>query len=392
MRLMTRIRAALAPQEPVAVPSGRDRVATVTRSIDYAAYATEHRLHRLWIDRLLDRFPLPGALAAIAVGATLYVVGGAIALAWAFLDTYLATPAVYLGCVGFALFLVIANAVSVRFHPALELLRPVFDVDDTDYHGRVLKSIRRFTDVSASLVWVGTWFVVVVGLIVAAYATSAETRRDLGIVSLRPDLFPSEWYTMPNRVPALVLLVFYAVAVAAAVGTGTRLLVVNLRFLWSLRSLELIPMPALVRARLRPLTTLYVWISLTWSAGVALFGILFYGHYDVMAGALIATLFVVGALTFLVPQLVWSTYVARSYERVCESALVFVHQALGAGLRERTSREPPESGVVAETLADVAELTRRPSAWVYESRDVMLWLVAQLVTAGAAIAALLAQR
>jgi hypothetical protein len=307
------------------------------------------------------------------------VIGLGLAAPFGFTSVFVSTPAVYLGSGGFALTLTTIHWASSRVHGALEQLRPIFLIGDDQYYGLITRWFGRLVSRTGTLASFVCIFGVSVAGVVLGMATSDDTRRRWHLMSLRPTLFPTSWYELENRVPAVAILVVSGALFSLALATASRMLVLNLRFVWQLSQLPVIPMPTLVRARLRRLVDLYVGASLAWAVGVALFGTLYYKDYDPLSGSIVVSLFLLGLLTFAIPQLVCRQYIIRSYDSLCAAAMACVYLRLGITLDER---EMPNRLLVAQmptNPADLEQLTGRPKTWVYDSQDVFIWLATQAV-------------
>lgn len=369
-------------------------------------YATDHAAFSLWIDSAIEWVPVPRwvpfprACSALFLGVLVYLGGLAISLPFSFHQVYISTLAVYLGAFGFSLVLFVASTGHRCAHASYEHLRPVFTVSDEFYKALLSEWFGRLAD-KRGIRW-ATVGVFVFGCAVVAinYGPISDVRRLINLTSLRPPAYPSEWFTKQNVWPAVLVQLFYAAACAAAMGTGARMLVINLRFSMRLRHVPIIPVPSLVRARLRQVTGLYVRVSLGWTLGVLLFVVLFRGAYDPLSISFIAALFLLGLLQLAVPQLIFRRYIYNSYDRLCGLALRQFYAVLGVNLEEREEpEERKERGgridalvggsrtLSAVNLAELAEMTGQPKTWIYDGRDAALWLGGQ----GVAIALLLLQ-
>lgn len=348
-------------------------------SLAYKSYSTVHENYRIWPDHLLEftNLPLPIVLGAVAL--TFFLLGAAIALPFGFLAYYISTPAIYLGSAGVTLVLGAIHWGSIRVHPDYEQLRPVFTIEDVAYFRVLDEWFSRFCSKTGAALASAAVFIFAVASLITAYVTSAATRYKLHLEALRPHLVTAVWYSHKFGVAGFLILLLFAALISLALGTGGRLLILNMQFLLRLQLLPVIPMPTIVRARLRRITDLYVGTSLTWSCGVALFGILFYKDYDVLSGAVLGVLFIIGLLTFALPQAICRRYIIKSHERVCAMGLAELYDEFGMLLEERGERELPLRSNVAGSLSDLYSLTDRPKTWVYDSQGLLLWVISQAV-------------
>jgi hypothetical protein len=131
-------------------------------------------------------------------------------------------------------------------------------------------------------------------------------------------------------------------------------------------------------------------MAVAWLAGVALFGVLFHRSFDVLANAIVIVLFLLGAFTFLVPQLVFRRYLLVAYAELCTLALSGFYQRLGVQLEERwpqpLTQQLRSSVADLQALPTIAEATGRPRMWVYDPEDVVGWLAVQLIALGTVFA------
>jgi hypothetical protein len=129
---------------------------------------------------------------------------------------------------------------------------------------------------------------------------------------------------------------------------------------------------------------LYVGTSLTWSFGVALFGILFYRDYNIVTGIFLASLFIIGTLMFAMPQAICRSHIVRSHEQLCAIGLAELYEDLGLSLQER-DQAPTAREKAAGNLSDVYAMTDRPKTLVYDVQNIVLWVGSELVALAAII-------
>jgi hypothetical protein len=336
----------------------------------------------MWIDRVLTQIPVPPLVASFLISAATYVVGLLIALPFGFAGTYITTLPVYLGVIGNTLVLERAHAASAQIHRSFELVRPILAVSDEDYRRLLKRWFSLLVDDRRAFRLAAALFVVFVGIIVAAYAVPVAAQHQAHISSLRPASFPHAWYDAKFRVVAILLFLFNAAVIALTLATAMRALAIFFPFVRRLGHLPVIPIPTLVRARLRPIANYYLSIALSWSYGVALFAVLYGGKYDYVAIAIMGTLLVFGVVSFALPQIAFRAHISRSYQELCALVLRDLYSRWSIDLVERD--DPGWTGRIAipDNLADVAQLTQRPSMWVYDTQDALVWLAAQVAAVG----------
>ena len=349
------------------------------QTMDYRRYGTAHKSFRCWPDVLIERIPVPEPLGVLMCGALFFLAGAVIAVPDGFFGHYSRTPAVYIGCAGFALTLGIIHWASSRVHNTYEQLRPIFCINDHVYAIFLTKWLQRLSQDWKSVLFGGALYPFVVLAVGAAYAP-ADFRSQYHLESVRPSTFTDAWYFPEYRTSAVAILLVLGALVGLALGTGIRLLLMNYWLLLELRMLPVIPVPTLVRARLRRMADLYVGTALSWSIGVMLFGVLFYGHYDAFSFTLILVLFIFGAATFGLPQLLCRHFILNSYDRLCAIGIAWLYRRLGVTVDEREPIEARTEAFSADHLADLSQLTDRPKTWIYDGQDVLLWVITQIAT------------
>jgi hypothetical protein len=347
-------------------------------SIRYDSFATDHADFLTWVDKLIYAIRLPRPFAIVVVGTLPFLVGIAIAVPLGFAGYFIKAPAVYLGCTGFALVVSVLNWGSKSAHRTYEQLRPIFTVQDTLYKELLVQWFRIMSSTRRAVVFSLVLSIAIILYVALAYnATHSRAGLDLSLPGT--NLLTPEWYVRQHRMAAVLILTSYGIIVLIALGTTIRILAINILFLLRLGKLPVIPMPTLVRARLRRVVDLHVGVSVMWTAGVGLFGILFYRHYNAFSLSVIVLLFLPGTLTFAVPQMISFRYVNKSYERLCSLALARVYAGYGVILREQEQPDLAVTDLLPTSLAELAQLTERPRTWVYDAQDVFLWLASQAI-------------
>jgi len=350
----------------------------------YRKYATAHQHYRMWPDYLLELFNFPVVVTLSSITIAVFLLGLVIAWPFGFVAYYIVTPAIYLGLAGIALTIGACHWGSIRAHSDYEQLRPVFTVDDATYYHILDKWFMIFCGRKAVALSSSVFFIIGFVALILAYVTSLSVRRKFGLETLRPYLVGPVWYSHRFEHVGFSILLFFLVLISITLGTGCWVLVGNMVFLSKLRRLPVIPMPTIVRTRLRRMADLYVGTSLAWSFGVALFGILFYRDYNIVTGIFLASLFIIGILMFALPQVICRSHIIRSHERLCAMGLAELYEDLGMSLQERnqalTARER-----VADNLSDLYAMTDRPKTLVYDVQNVVFWVGSELVALAAII-------
>lgn len=343
-----------------------------------------HQHYRMWPDYLFELLDLPAAVILGVIIIAVFLLGLVIAWPFRFVTYYIGTPAIYLGLAGIALTISACHWGSIRVHSDYEQLRPVFTVDDVTYYHMLDKWFMTFCSKKAVALSSSVFFTVGFVALILAYVTSASVRREFDLETLRPYLVGPVWYSHRFEHVGFGILLFFLVLISITLGTGGWVLVGNIVFLSQLRRIPVIPMPTIVRARLRRMVDLYVGTSLTWSFGVALFGILFYRDYNIVTGIFLASLFIIGTLMFAMPQAICRSHIVRSHEQLCAIGLAELYEDLGLSLQER-DQAPTAREKAAGNLSDVYAMTDRPKTLVYDVQNIVLWVGSELVALAAII-------
>jgi hypothetical protein len=348
----------------------------------YRSYATAHESYRFWPDYLFECFNFSEFTTLGIITAIIYLLGMVIAWPFGFIVDYVATPAIYLGLAGIILVIAACHWGSLRVHPDCEQLRPVFTVDDATYHRVLDKWFTIFRSIKAAALFSLLFFIFGFSALILAYTTSTSARQRFDLEPLRPNMVGSAWYSHRFEDVGFSIILIFLILISITLGTGCWLLVANMLFLLNLRVLPVIPVPTIVRTRLRRMADLYVGTSLTWSAGVAMFGILFYKEYNILSGAFLAILFIIGILMFTLPQAICRFHIIRSHELLCAMALAELYKGLGMSLQERDQTLATDERL-ADNLSDLYAMTDRPKTLVYDVQNVVLWLGSEILALAA---------
>lgn len=348
-------------------------------TFDYTQYLTKTQDFKTWVDHIFDKLRLPNALTALLVALAVYLGGLVLALSINFQAEYISSFAPYMGGFGVGWVVWAVRYGSQRIHSAYAELRPCFLVSDQEYKRKLAYWFRILSSD------VGSFTVSIVFLLVAFVAVyfsfyRMDVLEPLQIRSLRPFIFPPSWYTPDDFFIKSLIVAYFGFCVAFPLGTGFRLLLVNVFFLWNLRHFRVIPVANIVRVRLRKITDLYLFAAIAWFLGVSLFGIVFFDTLDILSIIALGGLSLIGLLTFLVPQLIFRTYLFRGYRLTCDMSLLALNKILRIDLREEPDQGIMDLASAPTNLADLAaivEAVNRPSFWVYDPEDFGIILLSQ---------------
>lgn len=273
------------------------------------------------------------------MGVLVFCGGLFISLTIRFQETYLQTPAIYVGCFGIAWVLGVLRRASRTAHEVYEDLRPCFLVEDEEYRRITSGWFSKMASHGGNfLVSFSFFFLAVIAIVIRMFMP--DVMQSLTIRSLGPFFFPDDWFSSTNLELKAAIVIYYGFLIALPLGTGARLMALNLLFLLDLQRLPVIPAARIIRARLQKLTNLYVFVSGSWFVGVALFASMFFRNVDVLAALFLGFVSLLGILVFLIPQLILTRYLARSYRLACDWSLQTLNDILGIELDVLIAAQP----------------------------------------------------
>jgi len=337
-----------------------------------------------WIDRYyswgwLGKLPIP--VVGFLSGAFCFLVGLALAYTYGFQHDYITTGPMWLGAFGVGWVSAWIRWGMLNLPGQIDYIRSCFIIDDRDYQALTGHWLRRLRNTRAALgislgVVLITWMVVYHGLLGKTVAPPSDPR--LLFTPAPSHLFPLGWY-LGNKPMNMILFDVQALPCALVFGTGLWLLGTNAMFLLKFKELPVVPMPGLLVARLRRITAFYLVIACSWFVGVAIVGIVFFKHLDIVAAMVLLVTGSLGLVTFFAPQVVFHSFLVRASALIahhvnelfrCEFGSMFVGSQLSiTGIQHHPS--------ALEKLANMAQITQPCRMWVYEVKDVTILLFGQ---------------
>lgn len=333
-----------------------------------------HLSHRLWIEGPEWVARLPWAARMMTLALAIYLMGFALAAAGGVLGAYLQSPAFALGAAGCGFVVASITQRARRIDRLYYELVDTFMVPRDMFLVDIGRRIRRACDPRRHAI--ASSAVLLAFLPASIFATYLDDFPAMQPFkgSLRPLGFAPELYVDDARGGALFVISFFAVLISVCLGTSVSLVLSELTILRSLRSLPVPPLPEAVRMRLRSLADFHLHISRDWTLGFVAFVVLFFSGLDALSIVLLTVIAVIALGLFLVPQFFLRDVVLRAHRRATEIAL-----ASWAGSGKPSARE------LASELATLAEISARPRYWVYDSGEVVYWLLAQAVAVTALV-------
>lgn len=179
-------------------------------------------------------------------------------------------------------------------------------------------------------------------------------------------LLPPIWY-QGSPAAHLVILSVIGIGCSLALGTALWLFAVNARFLWQIRSLEVLPMPGVLIARLRLISNFYLTAAFSWFIGVAVLAYYFAGPLTPLSILVLSVTSSFGLVTALAPQLVFRRFIIEAASHVAERF---------AAIYKRDF-----SSIDSKSLSQVTSMIQASqpvSTWIISPKDLFLLMVGQL--------------
>lgn len=326
-----------------------------------------------WIDRYYCAVGLPIFAVALLSGLICFLFGLAVAFTYGFQQHYIRTMLVYLGAFGVGWVSAWIRWGMFNLTDQLDHIRSCFVLDDEAYQAFTDRWLRRLRNNRAAMA---------LSLVVLAIACLVVYQGLFGFREApdltKPHVFPSAWYE-GNRWMNMILLDLQALPCALVLGTGLWLLLVNGLFLRKVKDLPVVPMPGLLIARLRKITTFYLKIACSWFVGVAIFVFVLFKHLDTTATLVLLVTGSFGLLTFFAPQFVFHSCLVRASALIAHHINELFKQEfhsmfIGSQLSTAGLQHHPTA---LTRLAEMVQITQTSRMWVYEMKDVAMLLMAQ---------------
>jgi hypothetical protein len=354
-------------------------------TINYQNYSTDPINFQTWVDIIFSKIKFSLPVTAIFIGIVAYLGGLLISQAISFEKEYIQSRAIYIGVFGISWVVGIIRYASISIHRAYEQLRPCFLIDDDSYNSVIRRWYSRMTNHSGHLLAV-LGFTIVAWTAVYIAFFQPDLLQKASIQSLRPVIFEPFWYTPDHLEIKALIIAYYGLFVAFPLGTASRILIVNFFFLLDLRQFPVIPLANVVRFRLREITDLYIFISMTWFVGVGLFGIAFFNNLDVISTVFLLGLSFLGTLTFFTPQFIYRKYLLQSHRLSTQWVLESFYSRLNIGFQERQTVKLPgtnnSKSLGMDNLSEFVTASEQAQLWVYDPSDLFYFIVGQGVALG----------
>jgi hypothetical protein len=355
------------------------------RNFIYSEYHTSTLMFPTWIDKLFSRIKLPSLLLSILICIIVYLIGLLVSLFVGFQSNYLNSVPIYFGLLGISITIFIIRYGSTSIHKSYDQLRPCFVISDFQYKNFLENWFSRLSNIRSTiyLCVILSLFFIALSYFSFYYSNLLEYYK---IVSIKPRLFEIQnWYNDPYKFVKFILLAFYSICIAFPLATAGRILFINFFFLLDLHYLPIIPIPNLVRNRLRGITDLYMVITFFWFLGAILFIALFYGSSDILSTSIIFMISILGFLTFITPQVMYHFLLKKSEETASKWILASFYKKMNIILIEESDKKIMSTQEAASkydlaTLVDYFDASIPTKRWVYSQTEVLLFVIGQIFT------------
>lgn len=307
----------------------------------------------------------------LIVTCLVYSVGFLAAILSSWPGAYVASPAFALGAAGVGwVWAVIAHRVRDAYVLYVNV-GAVYETPEDEFKHFVSAEHREVLSWRKQLLMAGP----IAGLLAAAawiaFFRSPVTLFGQNIASLRPWPFQPEVYSSWQILPKFGVVAGFGVLIGLSIGITLWLMVREAKCIARMNKLTPVPLPEVVRGRLRPLADFHTRFATEWSMGVALFLILFWQTPDVASIGFLALLALIGLAAFILPQWLLSRLVRRSYERACAITL--------KAYEDQEMQSSSDSTGRVAAMASFRSATTPAKHGVYDIGGLILWLVSQVV-------------
>jgi hypothetical protein len=301
--------------------------------------------------------------------------GLVLAAAQDFQGVYLRTIPLYL-----TLFGLLWSAAAFRWGTRklldiMQEIRPCFVVDDAEFERFVRRWFQRMTDHRAIAALSAVLLIFYCSIVYLSLLQPGLVQM-LGLGSLRPGLYPPEWFE-GDLVARLGILYLFGLVSAVPFGAALWALMVNVLMLNALRKLPIVYFPPAILVNFRGFSNFYFMTALCCfvASGVMVFVVI--SHLDAFSLFVVFGLGSIGFATFFWPQ-----YVVHGY--LCDAYGHMVNRILGPVKRlnegsDWSQLSPAEQSTRADEFANLVTITQPARLWVYEPKDVMILLLGQLL-------------
>lgn len=344
---------------------------------NYQKYSTNSTDFQTWLDKIYSKLNFSTPTATVIIGAIVYFLGLFMAVIFDFGKEYIHTSGIYIGVIGICLVSGVVRYASLQIHNVFENLRPCFMVDDDTYCSFVKRWFSKLSN-NGNLAVAGIYIVVA---LLVAYNEFFTPLNRVQYGATKAYFFEPFWYQPENLWSKTIIIAFYGICVALPLGTATRLLYLNYKFMGEVKKLPVVPLIKTIRVRFREIVDYYLYIFFAWSIGIGLFGIAFFKGLQIDSILFLSLMNILGIGAFISPQLCYRNFILQSLKATTNQSLKEYYSTIDINLRER----PTFSMVNPENLhhSGAAELSReRINWWVYDLPDLIIFILAQVIIYG----------
>ena len=265
----------------------------------------------LWTDLPFRSVDLHYFWIAILLALGVFGAGSCVSWWFALYELYTGTLAVYVAIFGIAWVLWAIRRGSLRLRNILVDIVDLFLMPADEYKQLINNGAVRIADIRRSLLWSLVPIVIVSPLVYLAFRYP-----DYWLTRWFPTLgriLPTGWYNGDRWLEKTILFVLILIPVSFLSVSCGRAIAMYTVFMYRLGRYDLVPMPEVVRFRLRCITKLDALIVWAWSVGVMLFVIILFRAFSVVSWVFIVCTALVGVAAFIVPEYSFHKNLERMY-------------------------------------------------------------------------------
>lgn len=280
-----------------------------------------YRLFHATLEGRKKRFAI-----SIGMGVAEYVVGLVLAICAGFVPTYVSTPAVYLLCVSFGVFMGWAESLTLHVPVQLRKARLVFSVTDDEYRDEMTLTCLRATDRRVTIPLTLLLILLAAGAVADYYLVREPVVTPIVATFVVPS-FPAAWHqgaALPIKM--LIVDMYAALGLLFIVPVLWAGIVVVASAFSLARRWQVVPIPTYVVTALRPLSEYVLAASAYFAAAVFVLVALYAPRADRIFLGGILFLSLVGALGVFIPFLGLRALLEKAQAQISTDVAVSYYQ------------------------------------------------------------------
>jgi hypothetical protein len=354
-------------------------------TLNYEEYETTPEKYDIWLDKIFNRIGLPDLATSLLIAIIVFLGGYLIAISIHFGKDYLNTLAVYLISFGIFLTAYTVRKTTRKIHLCMANLRPCFMLSDNEFFYFLNTWFKRFSN-SRILIVIITLPSLLLATLLYYKLYDEEVYNTLNLLSLELTSFKvNDWYEQPFLSAKFFLFMYFIIIICCLLITSFRLLFVNFFFLLDILRLPIIPIPNLIRLRMGDLSNLYLSTSFNWFIGVSLFGVMLFTALDWLSVSVLLLISLVGLLTFLIPQIIYSKMLYKSQQIATHWIFSSFYKKMDIDIKERNVENMINSENASKifqlnSLSEFFEASKPVKKTIYSLPQLSLFILGQTIS------------